>query len=144
VGWGGRVQPHAVGVPARPRRVTLSAILLSPNKFKELCREFYADLAPAGPLEEILGRLQRRRRGENVPAPLALELSARPRIMKITKRTQSNFRGSYSKAKGSCDFGVFFACETNPKLPANVHNAPPARQPVKQKKGRREEHGGLE
>jgi hypothetical protein len=83
----------------------------------KLCRGFYADLANAGPLGEILERLQRRRRGENVPAPLALELSARPCIMKITKRTQSKTSGSYSKAIGSSSFADFFAIKKNPKLP---------------------------
>jgi hypothetical protein len=37
--------------------------------------------------------------------------------MKITKRTQSNICGAYSKATGSRDFAVFFALETNPKVP---------------------------
>jgi hypothetical protein len=44
--------------------------------------------------------------------------------MKITKRTQSNFCGSFSKATGSRDFGGFFAGETNPKLPAFLARTP--------------------
>jgi hypothetical protein len=60
-----------------------------------------------------------RRWGKNVPAPLAMELPARTCIMKITKRTQRKSYGTYSHAMASRNFGGFFACKKNPKVPVS-------------------------
>jgi len=44
------------------------------DEFKQLCREYHQNLAPIGPLYQ-LERLQRRRLGENFPAPVAMDVS---------------------------------------------------------------------